>query len=88
MNQENFLPVVDPAVGASLEHELAKKPDLAYIKEELSFIDKENPVISFWIKNFSKKTSDRKGAIFCGLMVFKMLRIQAECDRMKKEINL
>ena len=85
---KNLLPRVDPAVGVSLEHELSNKVDKTYIEEHLSIIREENPVISFWIENFSKKTRDKKGAIFCGLMVFRMLSIQAECNRMKKEIKL
>jgi uncharacterized metal-binding protein len=85
---KNLLPRVDPAIGVSLEHELAKKVDSSYIKEQLALIQEENPVISFWIENFAKKTRDKKGAIFCGLMVFKLLRIQAECDRMMSDIKL
>lgn len=86
---DNILPLVKPEIGASIEHELLQnKKDSVYIKEELQKIQKENPVISFWIETFSNTTKDKKGAIFCGIMVFKMLRIQAECDRMKSEINL
>lgn len=85
---QNLLPRVNPAVGASLEHELSNKFDNAYIKEQLEILSQENPVISFWIENFSKKTRDKKGAIFCGLMVFKLLRIQAECDQMESSIKL
>jgi hypothetical protein len=85
---KDLLPVVNPAIGSALEHELLNKIDSKYIKDQLSLIKDENPVISFWIENFSKKTRDRKGAIFCGLMVFRLLRTQAECDRMKEEIKL
>jgi hypothetical protein len=86
---ENVLPLVKPEIGACIEHELLQnKKDDIYIKEQLEKIQKENPVISFWIKSFSKTTKDEKGAIFCGMMVFKMLRIQAECDRMNSEIKL
>lgn len=85
----NLLPVVKPEIGACIEHELLNnKKDSIYIKEQLEKIKIENPVISFWIETFSKKTKDKKGAIFCGLMVFKMLRIQAECDKMKSEIKI
>lgn len=87
MEKCKLLPKVNPSIGGSLEHELSKQNDKAYIKQQLSLIEKENPVISFWIENFSKKTRDRKGAVFCGIMVFKMLRIQAECDKMKEEIK-
>ena len=53
---KNLLPRVDPSVGGSLEHELANKADKVYIQEQLAIIKEENPVISFWIENFSKKT--------------------------------
>jgi len=85
---KNLLPRVNPAVGASLEHELSKKVDKIYIAEQLSIIKQENPVISFWIENFSKKTRDKKGAMFCALMVFRLLSIQAECDKMSDDIKL
>lgn len=85
---KNLLPRVDPAVGVSLEHELSNKVDKIYIQEQLAIIKEENPVISFWIENFAKKTRDKKGAIFCGLMVFRLLNIQAECNKMKEDIRL
>lgn len=85
---KNLLPRVDPGVGVSLEHELSNKVDKVYIEEQLSVIREENPVVSFWIENFSKKTRDKKGAMFCALMVFRMLRIQAECDKMTNDIKL
>lgn len=87
MKEFKLLPRVNPSIGGSLEHELSRQNDKLYIKQQLSLIEKENPVISFWIENFSKKTRDRKGAIFCGIMVFKMLRIQAECDMMNEELK-
>ena len=85
---QNLLPVVRPEIGACLEHELQKShKDSVYIKKQLEIIKKENPVISFWIEKFSEKTKDKKGSVFCGLIVFKMLQIQAECDKMKLEIK-
>ena len=85
---KNLLPKVNPAVGVSLEHELSNQVDKVYIKEQLSIIKEENPVISFWIENFAKKTRDKKGATFCGIMVFKLLSIQAECNKMETDIKL
>lgn len=86
---QNLLPVVKPEVGNCIEHELLRvKNDKLYIENQLEEINKENPVISYWIKNFSKKTKDEEGAVFCGLMVFKLLKIQAECDQMKLDIRI
>ena len=85
---KNLLPKVRPEIGASIERSLTGRQDKAYIKEQMKKLDEENPVLHFWIKNFSKTTKDKNGAIFCGLIVFQMLRIQAECDRMLKEIKL
>lgn len=83
-----FIPVVKPEVGFSLQRELCDKFDKGYLKEELRKLDEENPVISRFIRNFSKTTDDRMGAAWCGLLVFKLLASQAEANRMEMEINL
>jgi hypothetical protein len=83
------LPKVHPAIGASIEHELLKhKKDDIYLEKHLQKIKEENPVISFWLETFSKTTKDKNGSLFCGLIVFRMLQIQAECDQMKLDIKL
>lgn len=83
-----FIPVVKPEVGYSLQKELFDKFDKAYMKEQLVKLDEENPVISAFIRKFSKTTDDPLGAAWCGLVVFKLLQSQAEVNRMEMEINL
>lgn len=83
-----FIPVVKPEISFSLQHEVFNKFDKKYLKEELKKLDEENPVISYFIRNFSKTTNDKIGAAWCGLLVFKLLASQAEANLMEMEINL
>lgn len=83
-----YLPVVQSGIPASIEREIFDKFDEPYIKEQLKILGDENPVIAQWLKSFSKTTKDRTGAIFSGLIVYKLLESQAEADRMEEEINL
>lgn len=83
-----YLPVVKLEVSASLQRELMDKFDAPYMREQLEILKKENPAVYLWIKRYSKTTKDRMGSMFCGLVVYKMLKSQAEANRMAEEINL
>ena len=83
-----FIPVVKPEIGASLQREIGDKFDKSYMKDQLRKLDVENPVISRFIRKFSKTTDDPMGAAFCGLVVFKLIQSQAEVNRMEMEIDL
>jgi len=84
---DTFLPVVKPEIGGPLERELFDKFDVDYIKETLARLDTENPTIARFIRKFSKTTDDRKGAAFCGVVVYRMLESQAEANRMNAEFG-
>jgi len=83
-----FLPVVRPEIAASLNRELINKDDDPYINEQLDIIDDDNPVIGLWIREYSKTTDDPVGAMYCALMVYKLLESQAESNHMTSEIKL
>jgi len=83
-----LLPLVKPAIGSSLSQEFLNKSDEECLDLELAKITEENPAISHFIQDFAKRTDDAIGTMFGGVLVYKLLRSQAECDRMAAEIPL
>jgi hypothetical protein len=83
-----FIPVVKPEIAASLQRDLLDKFDEPYLIEQLKQLDEDNPVLSRFIRQFSKKTEDSLGAAWCAMVVVKLLQSQAEVNRMEMEINL
>lgn len=83
-----YLPVVNPNVGYSLSRQLMQVDDEPYMEEELERIDATNPAISMWIRKYAERTEDPMGAMFCALLVYKMLESQAEANKMSEEIAL
>lgn len=79
---ENLLPVVNPEVGFSIARDIPNK-DNEFINRELALISKENPAVANFIKNWSEQSSDPLDSMFCGIIVYKLLRSQAEVDRME-----
>jgi hypothetical protein len=84
---KSFLPVVRPEIGGSLERDLLDKFDETYVIDHLDRLDTENPTISRFIRKFSKSTGDDIGAMFCGIIVYRMLESQAEANRMNEEFG-
>lgn len=82
-----LLPVVNPGIGGPMSKDLCGICDVPYLKKELKRLDEENPVVSQFIRKFSKTTKDRVGTVFCALIVYKMLENQAEANRMNLELG-
>lgn len=82
------LPHVNFDIGHSLAREVVCRDDKEYLEEQLNRLEKENPAVSRWIRNFSKTTRDRLGSMFCAVMVYRLLESQAEADRMTREIKV
>lgn len=78
--KETSLPIVKPETCFSIERECANVPDAKFVKSMLKKIAEENPVIAMWIKNYSKTTKDRFGAIVCAVVVYRLLESQDEAD--------
>lgn len=81
------LPIVNPQIGAAIAKDMQKESDIVYLKKCLKKLDKKNPCISWWIKNYSMSTKDRLGAAFCVLMVYKLLENQCEADDLADQIK-
>lgn len=82
------IPVVNPEVAGPLHKELDKLGEKEFLKKELAELAVENPVLGFMVRKFAKASNDPKTTALCGLMVFKLLKSQAEANRMELEINL
>ena len=77
---ETSLPVVKPETCFSIERECLGVRDVEFIKKTLKKIMKNTPVVAMWIKNYSKTTKDRFGAIVCAVVVYRLLESQDEAD--------
>ena len=88
MTEQPYLPLVNAGVGLPIARDLKNELDDEYIQEELSKINDENPVIVEFLQQFAETTDDETGSSFAGILVYKLLRSQAEADRMKQEIAL
>ena len=84
---ETSLPIVQPETCFSLEQEVINVDDKDYVKRVLRKIARINPVVALWIKNYSKKTKDRLGAIVCAVMVYRLLESQEEADFLNEIIG-
>lgn len=81
-----LLPIVDSEVGFSLAKTVGEKGDAEFIKTELKRLDKENPTIADFIKKWSQLGGCQTHTKFCGILVYKLLRSQAEANRMEEEL--
>jgi hypothetical protein len=84
---ETSLPVVKPETCFSIERECLGVRDVEFIKKTLKKIMKNNPVVAMWIKNYSKTTKDRFGAIVCAVVVYRLLESQDEADFLNLRIS-
>lgn len=86
--EERYLPLVVADIGCPIAHALRGQDDEEYIQNELDKINKENPVIVEFLRQFAETTDDEVGSQFAGILIYKMLRSQAEADKMKQDIDL
>ena len=84
----SYLPIVHPDVSFSVARGLRGRKDDEYLEEQLDILYETNPAISLFIRKQAEKTDDPNGAMFCGLMVYKLLESQAECDYMNEQFKL
>ena len=72
------LPVVNPVIGAAIAQNMSKESDIKYLKDSLRLLERTNPCIAWWIKNYSKSTKDKIGSAYCGLMVYSYWKTNAK----------
>jgi hypothetical protein len=83
-----LLPIVDAEVGFSLAKSVGERGDSEFINSELRHINKENPTVADFIKKWAELGRCSIHTKFCGILVYKLLRSQAEADRMAEDLNL
>jgi hypothetical protein len=84
---KHLLPVVNSEIGFSLAKSVGEQCDKAFIKKELKKIKKENPTVAEFIQKWAS-LGKYSHAAFCGVLVYNLLRSQAEADRMTEDFNL
>lgn len=84
---QKYLPVVKRETTYSLVGNLEKADDIEYIENKLKEIEEVNPIISRWIRQFSKVSKSKLITAYCGLIVYEMLYSQAEADAMNQEFS-
>lgn len=82
-----LLPIVDAEVGFSLAKTVGEKGDSEFMKSELHRIDRENPTVANFIERWAQLSECPTHTKFCGILVYKLLRSQAEADRMTEDLN-
>lgn len=85
-----LLPVVNPEISFNAQHALPADTR-QFINDQLRRIGSENPIIADWIKDWAKlaETADsRAHTALGGIVVYMLLKSQAESDRMVEELRL
>ena len=85
---KSYLPVVKPEITASIEREVCDVTDSHFIKKNLKKIRENNPTVAEFISRFSKETEDPVASAFCGILVYRLLESQAECNQMENELMI
>lgn len=83
-----YLPVVKPEITASIEREVCDISDSTFIKKHLKRIRANNPTVAEFISRFAKETEDPVASAFCGILVYRLLESQAECNQMENELMI
>jgi len=82
---EKYLPEVKRGIAASMAANMARTgDDKQFLKRELKKIRKVNPLVAEFIVNYAKTAKGTAHAIYCGIMVYKLLYSQAEADQMNQ----
>jgi hypothetical protein len=85
-----YLPKVNPEVGYSISHKFRSTEDKEYFDGAIKLIEEENPVVAKFISMWADLTQEPCDlhSAFCGILVYMLLRYQAEADDMCETINL
>lgn len=95
-----YLPYVDSDVGFSVARSFNDFEDKRLVARKLKSIEEENPAIAEIITKWSKEGSESEEywqeideeqychIALCGIMVYEMLRSQAEANYMQDQISL
>ena len=85
---DNLLPFVTNDVGFSIAASLGDEYDPKVWRQEYLRIKKINPGVAEFISRWSKLSKCKLHTAIMGILVYRLLESQAECDRMEKELKL
>jgi len=78
------LPIVQPETCFAIEGECVNQDDTVLVKKLYKQIKRKNPIVAVWIREWSKKTKDKMGAMACALIVYRLIESQFEADFMNE----
>ena len=78
-----MIPTVKESTGRLLQQELILEPDL--VATELQKLCVSNPYVADFIANMSLGSTDSGKVLYAGILVYKLLEMQAELDNKSKE---
>jgi hypothetical protein len=84
---KDLLPFVSNEVGFSVAESLEDEYNTKTWKKEYLHIKKVNPAVAEFISKWSSLSADRLHSAIMGILVYKLLENQAECDKMEKEFK-
>lgn len=86
---KRLLPLVNSDTTGPLRRDLLNtESDEEYLQKEMKAIKEENPVIASLIDKYAEKTKDSQIVYYSNILIYKLLRSQAEADLMKEQISL
>lgn len=86
---DSLLPVVSNEITASVAQELNPNiSDKENVRKQWKKIAKENPVIAQFIAKFANKSKHRIPIAYCAIIVYNMLKTQAEVNWLEDNIKL
>ena len=84
----NLLPKVTKETAMTLSTMIEKKDGKKYMGDILQQILEENEQIAHFITSISDASSDREMVAQCGILVYALLKNQAEADRLNKQLDI
>ncbi len=76
------MPFIQHETCFSIEGECIDVDDIDVVKKLYKKLKKTNPVVALWIKQYSKHTKDKIGAMACALITYRLIESQMEADAM------
>ena len=81
---DNLLPKVSKEIFDIIQKSIVDSSDNTYFVTLITELEKENPYVARFVAAFSNKTQNTDVAR-CGILVYHLLKSQAEIDKLNSE---